>query len=176
MPQSDVRNSSNSNEKLQNSKCKNSHLSESNDKTRENSDRHTKFFFPCGGQGFCKRIGNQSKKIGFVQWLPSLCECRRCLPPRDSIFFIENTVASRQTCGVPWHFNGGNVASLHDLVDYTNEFGLPLHLHIEDQTNSVFRGTAGLEEQWVQRTRGTITIEDQRYTWKRGIVGLENQR
>ena len=102
-----------------------------------------KFFFPCGGQGFCKRIGNQSKKIGFVQWLPSLCECRHCLPPRDSIFFIENTVASRQTCGVPWHFNGENVASLHDLVDYTNEFGLPLHLHIEDQKNSVFRGTAG---------------------------------
>lgn len=75
MPQSDVRNSSSSNEKLQNSKCKNSHLSESNDKTRENSDRHTKFFFPCGGQGFCNGIGNQSKKIGFVQWLPSLCEC-----------------------------------------------------------------------------------------------------
>ena len=113
-----------------------------------------------------------------------LSECRHCLPPRDSIFFIENMVASKQTCGVPWHFIGENVASLHDLVDYTNEFGLPLHLHIEDQTNSVFRGTAGLEEQWVQRTRGpedqrtrgTITIEDQRYTWKRGTVGLENQR
>ena len=56
------------------------------------------------------------------------------------------------------------MASLHDLVDYTNEFGLPLHLHIKDQTNSVFKGTSGLEEQWVQRTRGTITIEDQRYT------------
>ena len=52
-------------------------------------------------------------------------------------------VASRQTCGVPWNFIGENVASLHDLVDYTNEFGLPLHLHIEDQKNSVFRGTAG---------------------------------
>lgn len=73
-------------------------------------------------------------------------------------------VASRQTCGVPWNFIGENVASLHDLVDYTNESGLPLHLHIKDQTNSVFKGTAGLEEQWVQRTRKTITIEDQRYT------------
>ena len=94
-----------------------------------------------------------------------LSECRHCLPPRDSIFFIENMVASRQTCGVPWHFIGENVASLHDLVDYTNEFGLPLHLHIEDQTNSVFRGTAGLEEQWVQRTRGP---EDQRNNNNRG--------
>ena len=53
------------------------------------------------------------------------------------------------------------MASLHDLVDYTNEFGLPLHLHIEDQTNSVFRGTAGLEEQWVQRNSGIRGPEEQ---------------
>ena len=45
MPQSDVSNSSSSNEKLQNSKCKNSHLSESNDKTIENSNKH-KVFLP----------------------------------------------------------------------------------------------------------------------------------
>ena len=47
--------------------------------------------------------------------------------------------------GFPWHFIGENVASLHDLVDYTNEFGLPLHL--QDQTNSVFKGTVGSEDQ-----------------------------
>lgn len=63
-------------------------------------------------------------------------------------------VASKQTCGVPWNFIGENVASLHDLVDYTNESGLPLHLHIKDQTNSVFKGTVGSEDQKNNNNRG----------------------
>ena len=80
---------------------------------------------------------------------------------KDTQYFLLRTwLPPDRHAGFPCHFNGENVASLHDFLDYTNEFGLPLHLHFKDQTNSVFKGTAGLEEQWVQRTRGTLETEE----------------
>ena len=84
----------------------------------------------------------------------ALCSGCRLSVSADIVCFQETQYFSLRTwlpldrhAGFPWHFIGENVALLHDLVDYTNEFGLPLHLHIKDQTNSVFKGTVGSEDQ-----------------------------